>query len=252
MQSNSNNYDLFYKFIHTYSPFGFRNIDLDSPLMKHLGELMEKNNQFFVVGDFLKMKIAFTSSRSVQLMGIEPEDMDPFRFIDATHPDDVQRHYLCRAKMSNLAKELYISEKGFSLLSTNLRLRNAAGEYSQTLFQEYMYFVSIPYKSVFILQINTNIDWWKPVKNSFHHYVGKDLKLHRYPDNDLLNIGIPFSTREFEIIKLIAKGMNSEQIAEKLFISINTVNTHRKNIIDKTGKRNISELIYELMEKGLM
>lgn len=252
MNSAFGNYDLYYKFIHTYSPFGFRNIDSDSTLMKQLDNLMEKNNQFIVVGDFLKMKIAFTSSRSVQLMGIEPEDMDPFSFIDATHPDDVQRHYLCRAKMNNMAKELYISEKGFSLLSSNLRLRNPAGGYSQTLFQEYLYFVTIPYKSVFILQIHTNIDWWKPAKNGFHHYVGNDLKLHRYPDNELLNIGIPFSTREFEIIKLIATGMNSEQIAEKLFISINTVNTHRKNIIDKTGKRNISELIYELMEKGLM
>jgi DNA-binding CsgD family transcriptional regulator len=154
--------------------------------------------------------------------------------------------------MVNMAKELYLAEKGAALLSTNLRLRNAAGGYTQTLFQEYMYFVSIPYKSVFILQIHTNIDWWKPAKNGFHHYVGNDLKLHRYPDNDLLNIGIPFSSREFEIIKLIALGMRSDQIAEKLFLSINTVSTHRKNIIDKTGKHSISELIYELMEKGLL
>jgi DNA-binding CsgD family transcriptional regulator len=220
--------------------------------MKQLEELTERNNQFFLVGDFLKMKIAFTSSRSIQLMGIKPEDMDPFRFIDATHPDDVQRHYLCRAKMSNMAKELYMSEKGAALLSTNLKLRNAAGGYSQTLFQEYLYFVSIPYKSVFILQIHTNIDWWKPAKNSFHHYVGNDMKLFRYPDDDLLNIGIPYSQREFEIIKLIATGMSSEQIAEKLFISVNTVSTHRKNIIEKSGKHNISELIYELMEKGML
>jgi DNA-binding CsgD family transcriptional regulator len=252
MTANFRNYDLYYKFIHTYSPFGFRTIDFDSPLMKELDELMEKNNQFIVAGDFLKMKIEYASSRSIQFIGIKPEDLDPFRFIDATHPDDVQRHYLCRAKMSNIAKELYLSEKGITLLSTNLRLRNPAGEYIQTLFQEYLYFVSIPYKSVFILQIHTNIDWWKPAKNGFHHYVGKDLKLHRYPDNDLLNIGIPFSLREFEIIKLIATGMNSEQIAEKLFISINTVSTHRKNILAKSGKKSISDLIYYLMEWGVL
>jgi DNA-binding CsgD family transcriptional regulator len=46
--------------------------------------------------------------------------------------------------------------------------------------------------------------------------------------------------------------MSSEQIAEKLFISVNTVSTHRKNIIDKDGKHNISEVVYELMGKGLM
>ena len=59
-----------------------------------------------------------------------------------------------------------------------------------------------------------------------------------------------FSDREFEIIKLIHSGLQSEQIAEKLFLSRHTVNTHRKNILDKTGKAHISDLIYYLQERG--
>ena len=245
-------YDLYYKFIHTYSSFGFRNIDFDSPLMKQLDELMEKNNQFIIIGDFLGMKILYTSKLSEKMLGIKPEELDPFRFIDSTHSEDVQRHYQSRAKSTNLAKELYISDKGGALLSTNLKMRNPEGGYNQILFQCYLFYSSFPYKTVYLLQIHTNIDWWKPAKNGFHYYVGNDLKLFRYPDNDLLNIGIPFSQREFEIIKLIASGLNSEQIAEKLFISVNTVNTHRKNIIGKAGKHNISKLIYELHENGVM
>lgn len=252
MTSNFKNYDLYYKFIHTYSPFGFRNIDSDSPLMKQLDELMEKNNQFFIAIDYLSLKIIFASRLSEKMLGIKPEELDPFHFIDSTHPEDVQRHYQGRAKLINVAKELYISEKGGALLSSNLKMRNPAGEYSQILFQCYLFFASFPYKTVYLLQIHTNIDWWKPAKNGFHYYVGNDLKLFRYPDKDLLTLGIPLSQREFEIIKLIATGMNSEQVAEKLFISINTINTHRKNIIDKTGKGSISELIYELKEKGVM
>lgn len=252
MTGNFNNYDLYNKFINTYSPFGFRNIDSGSPLMKQLDMLMEKNNQFFVVADYLNMKIIYANRLCEKMLGIKPEELDAFRYIDATHPDDVQRHLQGRAKLINMAKELYMAGKGTAILSTNLRLRNPEGGYCQTLFQDYLYYITIPYKTVFLLQVNTNIDWWKPAKNRFHYYVGNDLKLFRYPDNDLLNIGIPFSQREFEIIKLIATGMNSEQISEKLFISINTVSTHRKNIIDKTGKNSISELIYELQEKGLM
>lgn len=252
MTTDFRNYDLFYKFINTYSPFGFRNIDFDSPLMKQLEEMLERNNQFFIVADFLNFKFSYVSKLSYKFFGINPEKLDPFHFIDCTHPDDLQRHYLGRAKMVNMAKELYISEKGFSLLSSNLRLRNPAGEYSQVLFQEYLYFVSMPYKSVFLLQVNTNIDWWKPAKNCFHHYVGNDLSFFKYPDAKLLNTGICFSAREFEIIRLIGSGMSSEQIAGKLFISVNTVSTHRKNIIDKTGKHNISTLIYELQDKGVM
>ena len=46
--------------------------------------------------------------------------------------------------------------------------------------------------------------------------------------------------------------MSSEQIAEKLFLSPYTINTHRSNILEKTGKASISELIYELKERGLL
>ncbi len=61
-----------------------------------------------------------------------------------------------------------------------------------------------------------------------------------------------FTDREFEIIRLIHGGLDSEQIAEKLFLSKHTVNTHRKNILGKTGKAHISDLIYDLHERGLL
>ena len=45
-----------------------------------------------------------------------------------------------------------------------------------------------------------------------------------------------FSKREFEIIKGIAQGLESHEIAEKLFLSVHTVNTHRRNIFLKQVK----------------
>jgi DNA-binding CsgD family transcriptional regulator len=48
-----------------------------------------------------------------------------------------------------------------------------------------------------------------------------------------------FSGREFEIIKLIQSGLNSEQIAGKLFLSVHTVATHRRNILEKSGKASV-------------
>jgi DNA-binding NarL/FixJ family response regulator len=43
------------------------------------------------------------------------------------------------------------------------------------------------------------------------------------------------SSRETEIIHLIAEGRTNKEIAEKLFLSIHTIKTHRKNIIKKLG-----------------
>lgn len=51
------------------------------------------------------------------------------------------------------------------------------------------------------------------------------------------------SKRELEIIKLVAEGLTSVQIAEKLFISDLTVQTHRRNIIRKLGINNSAQLV---------
>ncbi len=54
---------------------------------------------------------------------------------------------------------------------------------------------------------------------------------------------IPLSKREIEIISHIAKGMNSYEIAEKLFISQFTVIKHRKNILKKLNMKNFAEVV---------
>lgn len=51
------------------------------------------------------------------------------------------------------------------------------------------------------------------------------------------------TSRETEILKLITKEFNSRQIAEVLFISERTVETHRKNILKKTGATNLVGLV---------
>ncbi|MDA3816747.1 MAG: helix-turn-helix transcriptional regulator [Prolixibacteraceae bacterium] len=56
------------------------------------------------------------------------------------------------------------------------------------------------------------------------------------------------STREIEILKHVALGYSNKEIADKLFISINTVITHRKNLTEKLGIKTISGLtVYALM-----
>jgi DNA-binding NarL/FixJ family response regulator len=115
-----------------------------------------------------------------------------------------------------------------------------------------MFFSPIPYKAVFLIQVITNIDWYKMKKDRFHHYAGNDLSLFSFPDEKLLEIGPDLSFREFEIIRLIESGLSSKEIADKLFLSIHTVNTHRSNILEKSGKSQISDVIYEFKEKGLL
>ena len=60
------------------------------------------------------------------------------------------------------------------------------------------------------------------------------------------------SEREKEVIVKLAEGLNSHEIAELLFISKNTVDTHRKNLLHKTGSKNVAELIGWAARFGLI
>ncbi|HAR37350.1 MAG: hypothetical protein A2W86_01955 [Bacteroidetes bacterium GWD2_45_23] len=60
------------------------------------------------------------------------------------------------------------------------------------------------------------------------------------------------TNRETEILRLIVKGYLNKEIADELNISHNTVLTHRKNIITKTGIKTVSGLTFYCIRKGLI
>ena len=60
------------------------------------------------------------------------------------------------------------------------------------------------------------------------------------------------SSREIEVLNLVAKEYSNEQIAEKLFISERTVEAHRRNIFIKTKTKSIVGLMKYAINKGLI
>jgi DNA-binding NarL/FixJ family response regulator len=65
--------------------------------------------------------------------------------------------------------------------------------------------------------------------------------------------GLPvLSKREKEILKLIAEGFTNSDISKKLFISIDTVDTHRKNLYTKLNVKNTALLIRQAIENNYL
>ena len=58
--------------------------------------------------------------------------------------------------------------------------------------------------------------------------------------------------RELEILELIAHGMSNREIAEKLFVSENTVKTHSRRVFDKLGARRRTQAVQMGKEFGLL
>ena len=61
----------------------------------------------------------------------------------------------------------------------------------------------------------------------------------------------PLSGREREVLQMLAEGKSSRKIAEHLHVSVTTVDTHRKHIMDKLGFRTIAELTKYAVREGL-
>ncbi|MEL6538082.1 MAG: response regulator transcription factor [Bacteroidota bacterium] len=64
--------------------------------------------------------------------------------------------------------------------------------------------------------------------------------------------GTSLTTREQEVLESIAKGYSSKEAGEKLFIAATTVETHKRNIMDKLQVKNIRELLMKAVQLKLI
>jgi len=77
-------------------------------------------------------------------------------------------------------------------------------------------------------------------------------QLHKPAPSRKKHTDIPISPREIEVLKLIAQEYSNPEIAKKLFISIRTVDTHRRNLLEKLGAKNTAGLVKFAILKGLV
>lgn len=245
-------YDPFLKFIETFTPNGFQGIHHEDGLIVDLEKKLTLNDQTFYIADMLQLRVLYASKGNRELTGMAPGETSPYHFMSITHTDDLNRRSNGISKLIKMSNELYKAETGFYLLSTSIRHKISTDNYADFLVQCLLFYSPVPYKTVYLMNIRTNIERFNKIKYGHHFYSGNDLTYFRFPDPALLSYRNAFTHREFEIIQLIAFGLGSKEISEKLFISENTVNTHRRNILKKTQKTNISDLILELKDQGII
>jgi two-component system nitrate/nitrite response regulator NarL len=80
--------------------------------------------------------------------------------------------------------------------------------------------------------------------------IMEGLQKKKTAENDPMMVEL--TEREKEVLKLIVKELTTQEIADQLFISFNTVETHRKNLISKLQVRNIAGLVKYAIQQGLV
>ena len=102
--------------------------------------------------------------------------------------------------------------------------------------------------SGYVLKNATREELMEAIDTVFHgktylsHEAAQALIQHHDANKPLL------TRREIEILELISTGMTNGEIAEKLFISSNTVDTHRKNLLAKFDAKNVASLVRMAIE----
>lgn len=136
-------------------------------------------------------------------------------------------------------------ENSFILFIVDVRLMNKTSMLDflvSSNLTEFLWFTNCEYKD----------------DESFYSYSSVDQVLMRVETilkrNNLLKKhiipAIELTERETDVLKLVAHGMSNKDIGERLFISIHTVISHRKNITEKLGIKSISGLtVYAILNK---
>jgi DNA-binding NarL/FixJ family response regulator len=81
-------------------------------------------------------------------------------------------------------------------------------------------------------------------------YIANDIKEKYVNSMFQTEVKKDLSLKEIEIVKLITKGMTSKEIADMLFVSPRTVETHRHNILKKLDFQNAAQLSSWAIEQG--
>lgn len=201
-----------------------------------LSDLADNRSYIFAgdFGDFFKI----SSSGYTTIDSIWEEDI-----YNRIHPDDLFQRHLLELEFFNFLKGLPPGERLDYSTRCNIRAMNSENEYQPILHRSFylknssqggLWLAVCLYNYLFEKSGSANGIDGRIVNTK----TGEDF----YADN-YTNCANLLTLREKQILELIGQGLISKEIAFKLTISINTVNRHRQNILEKLNVTNSIEAV---------
>jgi DNA-binding CsgD family transcriptional regulator len=212
---------------------------------------------YYYIIDFYDMSIENMSSGFFDAHGIASQEIKNINdILSLIHADDMDFVSKAEKKMLGYIYDTLGTEKFTRYkASYNFRFKKADGSYG--LFNHQSLILTMDENNNFIksLNIHTDISHLTDKNNykvSLIGLMGEPSFLNMEVLDDRVKPALEnsFSKREIEIISLIAAGYQTKEIAEKLNIALDTVKAHRKNILVKSGCKNMAELTAKSISEG--
>ena len=211
---------------------------------------------FAFVSNIQNLNLELVTGTSKDVIGFTPEEILEKNAAFVTgfiHPEDFHFTNMAIGHTMGYVNSLPPEERQHIYLVFYLRAVHKNGslvtiqnQNIPLVFDEH----NFPYVFVNII---TDISHLQPANIPHAVLINKKSNLHFHLDSNTLELKPTaqlFSQRELDIVRYLIRGFSSRAIAEKLFISYETVRTHRRNILQKINAKSTAELVrYVIMNK---
>lgn len=251
---------LYQEYIELLEQQDFKEVNLDYGLLnRHISFLREMDkidSSSLSVFDMNKREHIYVSENYSKMLGYNLSDLEEQGnafFDDKIHPDDFLMNIKNGIELIRFSYTIPIEHRKDYKLVTEYRIQNSKGEYVRIIEQQQVLEldkVGNIWAALSTVDISPNQDLNEKVKGQIFNFRTRefvDLPLSRMSGKE----DITLSKREKQILGLVKDGMPSKEIAEKLFISVHTVNTHRQRILEKLNVSNSIEAIQYFNSLGI-
>lgn len=229
------------------------NLGLELEIYKKIINITHIGDFYYYVFDLATVRFEFVSPTMTNVLGYTQEEFTVQFFMDLIHPDDLPYFIRFESKVAEFFTKLTPEQFFKYKVRYDYRVKKSNGEYIRIL-QQVVTLVSTEDGGVNkTLGIHTDINHIKPEGTPMLSFIGLE------GEPSYINVAVEKSltptkeiitTREKEIVRFLMQGFNSSEIAEKLFISQNTVKNHRRNILTKTQTASTAELVSKAIKAG--
>lgn len=236
----------------------FRIEDLDYTIanehIEFLKQLDRIENSSISVFDLYRKEHIFVSSNYSKMLGYNldllKEQGNDF-FDSRVHPEDFFNNMKMGIGLLKTTYQIPVSERKDYKLVLDYRVRNGKDDYVRIIEQQQALELDRAgniWLALSTVDFSPDQDLSSGPRSRIYNFKNGEIKTPQAFEGK----GAILSKREQEVLSLVREGFPSKQIAEKLFISIHTVNTHRQRILEKLNASNSYEAVQYASRLGLL
>jgi DNA-binding CsgD family transcriptional regulator len=218
--------------------------------------ILNAGPSLIIIADMRTSEYVHVTRNCEQLLGYTAEEIRQAgmeHLVNLIHPEDIDDYKEAVKVVWEFLLALPAEKRKYYKTSADFRVKVKAGAYKRVLQQNTPLQTDKAGNIVLLLMVFTDISHLNHQKGVSAAIISteNDGYLVWEARDTQLKKQLTFSRREREIIKLLAEGFSSKQIAETLHLSEYTVSTHRRNMLDKTNLPNARALVNFAISRGM-